>query len=123
MNSETKEVKRLFRELRRQKKLAFPKARGQLEAPKEQGVYIIYRGNNVMHIGRTLRGKNGLHQRLKNHLQGNSSFTKKKFNGSGSKLRAGFKYQLLKVRSDRKRALLEAYATGVLCPVHIGLGK
>jgi hypothetical protein len=76
-----------------------------------------------MHIGRTLRGKKGLHQRIKNHLHGNYSFVIKKFNGSGCKLRKGFKYQFLKVRSDRKRALLEAYAIGNLCPNYIGLGK
>ncbi|MFQ6035511.1 MAG: hypothetical protein ACE5NM_06635 [Sedimentisphaerales bacterium] len=123
MNYERKKVKQLFEELRLQKKWTFPKTRERLEAPKQHGVYIIYRGKKVMHVGRTLRGKKGLYQRLKNHLYGNSSFTKKKFNGSGWKLRKGFKYQCLKVRSDRKRALLEAYAIGVLCPVHIGLGK
>jgi hypothetical protein len=122
MNSERKEVKQLFRELLRQEKVAFPKAGGQLEAPKEQGVYIIYRGEKVMHVGRTLRGKKGLYQRLKNHLQGKSSFTKKKFNGLGSKLRNGFEYQYLQVKCPRKRALLEAYVIGVLCPDHIGLG-
>jgi len=122
MNSERKEVKELYEKLRRQKKLAFPEARERLEAPKKHGVYIIYQGKKVIHIGRTLRAKNGLHQRLMNHLHGNSSLTINEFNGSGTKLRKGFKYRCLEVECPRKRALLEAYAIGYLCPNYIGLG-
>ena len=39
------------------------------------GVYIIYSPNGrVTHVGRTVRGKRGLRQRLNNHLHGASSF-------------------------------------------------
>ncbi len=76
-----------------------------------------------MHVGRTLRGKGGIHQRLNNHLHGQSSFTAVKFDRMGWKLRNGYEYQYLEVRNSRKRALLEAYAIGMLCPNHIGLGE
>jgi len=72
MNCERKKIEELYEELIRQQKLDFPKAREYIEAPNQHGIYIIYRRNKVMHIGRTLRGKNGLRQRLKNHLHGNS---------------------------------------------------
>jgi hypothetical protein len=72
---------------------------------------------------RTLRGKNGLRQRLKNHLAGASSFTIKHLNRDGSRLRRGYMYQYLRVRHPRTRALLEYYATGLLCPKHLGEGQ
>jgi hypothetical protein len=38
-------------------------------------------------------------------------------------LRNGYKYQYLVVQNARLRALLEAYATAHLCPIHLGLGN
>jgi hypothetical protein len=61
--------------------------------------------------------------RLANHLHGLSSFTKHYLEGKGSKLRQGYSYRCLPVKNLRRRALLEAYAIGCLCPKHIGLGQ
>jgi hypothetical protein len=122
MNDESQEVKRLFCELCAQPKRLFE--RQPLDAPSKPGVYIICQGETVLHIGRTLRGRSGLHQRLKNHLHGSSSFTKEYLKGRGATLReGGYAYQYLELEDSRKRALLEAYAIGTLCPKHIGLGE
>ena len=77
----------------------------------------------MLHVGRTHRGKKGLHQRLCNHLYGASSFTVEYLKGVGKKLRKDHTYQYLEVKCDRQRALLEAYATGIECPEYLGLGK
>ncbi|HXI70953.1 MAG TPA: hypothetical protein VNN22_11420 [Verrucomicrobiae bacterium] len=42
--------------------------------------------------------------------------------GDGSILRDGYTFQFLAVSDDRKRALLEYFATAWHCPVHVGLG-
>ncbi len=123
MESEKERVKKNFQALIEQQKYQFPRIRETLEAPLEPGVYIIRKNENVLHVGRTLRGKNGLYQRLKNHLHGSSSFTNKYFNGNGAMLRKGYTYQYMVIKNPRLRALLEAYAIGVLCPKHIGLGE
>lgn len=124
MNKESKEVKILFDKLCVQPKLSFPQFRQLLNAPSKQGVYIIRKEETVLHVGRTLRSRNGIHQRLKNHLHGSSSFTNKYLKGKGATLRKdGYTYQYLVLEDPRKRALLEAYAVGTLCPKHIGLGE
>lgn len=122
MAPEKQKVKKLFKALCKQPMWQFPQARRKLEAPLKPGVYIIRKGRVVLHVGRTVRGRGGLQQRLKNHLHGNSSFTNEYLNGKGDKLRKGHTFQLLVVKNRRLRALLEAYATGKLCPKHIGLG-
>lgn len=43
--------------------------------------------------------------------------------GMSYKLRGGYGFRYLTVKNPRQRALLEAYAIGVLCPAHIGLGE
>lgn len=116
-------VKGQFRLLLRQNKHRFPKLRQTLNAPTEQGVYIIRRNDTVLHVGRTLRGEKGLQQRLKNHLTGASSFTKQYLKGNGAELRNGYNYQFLIIEDNRLRALVEAYTIGMLCPMHIGLGS
>ena len=124
MNSECQEVKTLFDELYAQPKRSFPQNRQPLDAPAKHGVYIIYRKETVLHVGRTLRGRDGIHQRLKNHLHGSSSFTNEYLKGKRATLRGdGYTYQYLELEDPRKRALLEAYAVGALCPEHIGLGE
>ena len=110
----------LFDELCAQPKRSFPQYRQPLDASSKPGVYIIRKGETVLHVGRTLR----IHQRLKNHLHGSSSFTRGYLKGKGAALReAGHTYQYLELEDRRKRALLEAYAVGTLCPKHIGLGE
>jgi hypothetical protein len=87
-------------------------------------VYIIYKEGVALHVGRTPRGKGGLRQRLKNHLHGSSTFTVKYMQGKGATLReGGYTYQYLELEDSRKRALLEAYAIGTLCPEYLGLGE
>ena len=76
-----------------------------------------------MHVGKTSGGREGIQQRLKNHMQGSSSFVKKYFKRKYKKLRKTCRYQYIVVRKQRTRALLEAYAIGQLCPKHIGKGK
>ena len=123
MSSEKLKIKRLFAKLCARPKNRFP-AKGQiLDAPIKQGVYIISKGKTVCHVGRTTRAKNGLHQRLSAHLYGRSSFTKAFFNRDGNQLRNGYSFQALVVADGRLRALLESYATGCLCPKHIGTGE
>lgn len=121
---EQKQVRTLFGQLVKAPLHLFPKAGERLSAPNERGIYIIYspRGK-IIHVGRTPSGRNGLRQRLSNHLYGASSFTIHYLGGQGSKLRAGYKFQYLSVADDRRRALLEAYAIGSLCPSHLGLGQ
>lgn len=124
MNNECEEIEALFEELTEQPRRSFPQNRQPIDAPSKPGVYIIRKGEIVLHVGRTLRGRNGLRQRLKNHLHGSSSFTNKYLKGKGSVLREdGYTYQYLVLEDPRKRALLEAYAVGTLCPEHIGLGE
>lgn len=124
MDNESQEVKNLFAKLCAQLKQRFPQDRRRLNAPSELGVYIIRKEKTVLHVGRTLHGRGGIHQRPKNHLHGSSSFTNKYLRGNGAILREhGYTYQYLKLEDPRKRALLEAYAVGTLCPQHIGLGE
>ncbi len=124
MTRELRAVAKHFAALKRVSPVAFPQARGTLEVTANHGVYVIYspRGK-VLHVGRTVRGKRGLRQRLNNHLQGQSSFVASFFRGRGAKLRQGYKYACVEVPNPRTRALLEAYAVGHLCPEHIGTGE
>ena len=123
MASENKRIQDLFKELCSQPIHSFPEHRKSLTAPPEPGVYITRKRKTVLHVGRTLRARDGLHQRLKNHLYGSSSFTNEYLNGKGAMLREkAYTYQYFVVQDSRLRALLEAYAVGILCPKHIGLG-
>ena len=118
-----KDVERHFKKLREQPLRIFPDARRELEAPSELGVYIIYNPKGkVVHVGRTTSAKGGIAQRLRNHMSGNSSFTRVFFKRDGSKLSKGYKFRCLIVEHARLRAYLEAYAIGRLCPAHIGTG-
>lgn len=122
MTDEFEKIKQLFEELIAQPEIKFPPRRKSLEAPRARGVYIIRRGQKVLHVGSTPRGKNGLHQRLRNHLDGISEFARVFLSGDGNRLRIGHTYQCLVVPNKRPRALLEHYAIGVLCPAHLGDG-
>jgi len=124
MTQEPKKNHQLLQELINSESHLFPPKGQPIEAPTEHGLYIIYNTQDeVVHVGRSVRGKNGLHQRLKNHLQGSSSFTVNYLDGDGSKLRNGYKFKYLVIPDPRKRALVEALATGTLCPLYLGLGK
>ena len=124
MNPEQKKIGELFTELNNRPTNLFPKTRKKLDAPREPGVYIIRQNEMVLHVGRTVRGKDGLYQRLNDHLRGSSSFVKNYLHGNCNILRnEKYTYQYLVISDDRLRALLEAYTIGALCPQHIGLGK
>lgn len=124
-NQEAKKIEKLFKELCRQKEYNFPRE-GYTEilgTPSSPGVYITYspRGT-VLHVGRTPRAKNGLRQRINDHLLGNSSFVGKYLKGQKNLLRMGYRFKYLIVKNPRERALLEELSIGKLCPVHLGLG-
>ncbi len=125
MSKESQKVQKLFKQLRKHPENRFPPKRKHLDVTFKHGVYIISKNKKVLHVGRTTRGRNGINQRLKNHLHGLSSFVKNYLDSNGAVLREdGYTYQFIVLEDERKRerALLEAYATGVLCPEYIGLG-
>ena len=121
---EHERVKALFTELMDKPLQTFPPLRGELKAPDQRGVYVIYlpRGKKVLHVGRTPRAQGGIAQRLRDHMSGNSSFVIQYLDRDGSKLRGKYKFHCIVVDNPERRAFLEAYATGQLCPDHIGLG-
>jgi hypothetical protein len=101
----------------------FP-AEGLVAVVESQGVYIISNGENeVLHVGKTKTRQDGLTGRINDHLKNKSSFSNVYLEGNGHKLREGYKYQYLVVDDPRERALLEALATGKLCPLHLGTGS
>lgn len=120
---EADEIRELFNQLVEQAEHAFPQQYAPLDAPTDHGVYVIRcPDGQIKHVGRTVRAQNGINQRLRNHLQGQSSFAKSHLGGDGAILRGGYTYQYLVVSAPRARALLEHFAVGVLCPAHLGLG-
>lgn len=121
---EIAELRKLYSALFKAPANTFPKVGEPLMVTTAQGVYVIFSPKGLtLHVGRTLRGKRGLAQRLNNHLHGQSSFTLRYMDGKGAKLRRGYCFKFIPVRKARTRALLEAYATAHLCPKHLGLGK
>ena len=117
MSTECQTIAELLKELCEQKKRPFPQRRQPLTGPESHGVYIIRRNDTVLHVGKTSRAQGGLQQRLRDHLYGNSSFVRDDLNGQGATLReTGYTYQFLVEQDARTRALLEALATGTLCP-------
>lgn len=121
--SERRYITKLMKTLHRQPLKSFPAPRERLDAPGTHGVYIIRdRRRRVLHVGRTLRGKKGLRQRLNNHLHAASSFVIVHLRGNGKRLRGGYTYQYLEVSSSRDRVLLEYAATVWHCPLHLGDG-
>jgi hypothetical protein len=124
LSREQRTVRKRFDTLINATPHSFPKKGERLDAPKKPGVYVIYDPKGkVVHVGTTPRAKNGIHQRLGNHLNGPSSFKRDYLGGDGSKLRTGYSYRCLPVNDPRRRALLEAYAIGCLCPKHLGVGQ
>lgn len=123
-NHDRNEIFRLFRLLLKQPIYTFPLARMPLNAPTEQGVYVIRNHDGIVaYVGETPRGTVGLYNRLKNHLYGLSSFVGSHLDGNGSLLRGRYTYQFLAIPEPRTRALLESFATGWLCPIHIHSSK
>jgi hypothetical protein len=123
-------VRILFEKLLRAKVFQFPEQGQAIEASTKHGVYIIYDKKwRVCHVGRTVRGCNGIYQRLNNHLSGSSSFAcdyikNPDYEKNGLKgLRMGYSYQFIEIDDPRIRALVESLAAGELCPRHMGTGQ
>lgn len=123
MSTQSQKIEVLYKHLINQPKESFPAKGKPGDVPKEHGVYVIRKNIKILHVGRTQTAKDGLQQRLYNHLTGSSSFTIEYLKRDGKRLRSGHTYQYLIVKNPRNRALLEAYATGKMCPAHLGLGK
>jgi len=120
---EPKIIKGMFKQLKDSTSINFPNS-GKVNVSTEQGVYIIYSPTEkILHVGKTSRAKNGLNQRLQNHLTNNSSFSIQFLKSNGKILRSGYKFQYIVESNGRKRTLLEALATGLLCPAHVGTGE
>lgn len=116
--AQNKTIAILFRKLGGQPISTFPEARGTLAAPCEPGVYVIRNPvGRVAHVGMTPTSH--LHSRLYSHTCGKSSFVRCHLAGDGARLRGKYSFQFLEISDPRQRALLEAYATGKLCPMHI----
>jgi len=127
---EVSKIKDLYDQLLRKQNTPFPKPRQKLIASERRGVYIIYNPKyEVDHVGRTPRAKGGIHQRLRNHLNGQSSYVYQHLKGKKEKLRHGYSYKYIEFprkmtkKDERRMALLEAYATAHLCPKHLGTGS
>jgi hypothetical protein len=123
--AETRQTKTDFAKLLAQPSIRFPRVCETLiGVPGKQGVYVIFdRVGRVLHVGRTYRGKAGLNQRIKNHLNGQSSFVHTYLKQNKGQLRKGYTFKYLTVGHARRRALLEHCAAGLLSPAHLGLGK
>lgn len=103
---EGQQIKKLFKELISQPRYKIPKPREKFNAPSEHGVYILRKGKSVLYVGRSISVKGGLRKRLRSN---------RFFKLSESKT-----YQFIVVEKDKERALLEALATGMLCPKNLG---
>ena len=122
VKNEIDNILKLHNKLLSQGLYSFP-ARGKVKVSIKQGVYIIYNENGkVLHVGKTDDGKEGLNQRLYNHLTNGSSFSKKYLKVMNMNLREVGMFKFLEVENDRERALLEALTIGKLCPEHLGTG-
>ncbi|MBD81459.1 MAG: hypothetical protein CL840_21250 [Crocinitomicaceae bacterium] len=117
-----KEIQELYETLVNSKENIFPTT-GKITVSTEQGVYIVYSPTDeVLHVGRTNGGKNGLNQRLLNHVRNQSSFSKLYMQPNSIKLRGTHKFKYLEVENAKDRAYLESLTAGTLCPEHIGTG-
>ncbi len=117
-------IQQLYKQLINQPVNYFPASRTRWQLTNEHGVYIIYSPKHiVLHVGKTSRGKNGLKQRMYNHLHNASSFSGEYLSKRNLDLRKGFYFRFLVVKETRERAYLENLASGMLCPEHIGTSE
>ena len=120
--TEPQNIKQLHNQLVKSTFHEFP-IKGKIQASTKQGVYIVYDDLlRPLHVGKTNGAKNGLNDRLQNHVWNQSSFSKLYMQKNKIVLRAWGKFQFLELEDDRERALLEALTAGLLCPAHIGTG-
>ena len=120
---EAEEIMKLHHNVIASKQFTFPQT-GNVNVSDKHGVYIVYsQSDAILHVGTTKRGKEGLNQRLNNHISGTSSFRKEYLKPKEISLRDGYKFKYIEVENARTRALLEALTAGLLCPAHFGTGE
>lgn len=119
--NEANEIMKLYKILVDSTKCIFP-VNSDIKASEKHGVYIIYSPNNeVLHVGKTNDAKGGLNQRILNHMRNQSSFSKLYLKLYQVNLRNnGYYFKYVEVEDSRRRGLLEALASGLLCPLHFG---
>src|SRR5450759_694914 len=123
MAAELAQIRQFVSRLRRARRHPFPPVGRGLSCPPQHGVYLIFDpAGRIAHVGRMTRTRAGLLDRLRAHLQGRSSFVVIHLKGKREVLRRGYSYSWVEVTDPRLRALVEAYATGLFCPSHIGTG-
>jgi hypothetical protein len=121
--SEPAEIMKLHQKLISSLLLPFP-LNGKINVSNKQGVYIVYGVENiVLHVGKTNGAKEGLNQRLLNHVRNQSSFSKLYMQPNKIALRNSSNFRFIEIENARTRALLEALTAGLLCPAHIGTGE
>jgi hypothetical protein len=112
------------RQLIKSEKKYFPKKGSAIKVSTKLGVYIIFCPSNyVLHVGSTKRGKDGINQRLNDHRNGASSFSKNYLNPNKISLADGYYFKFIEIENSRERVLLEALTAGLLCPEYIGTGE
>ena len=120
--NEQEEVMELFKTLCTADIHFFP-AKGKVDVSNKHGVYIVYSADNcVLHVGMTPYGKDGLNQRLYNHISKTGVFYREYLRKRNISLRGLCKFRFLEIEEPRTRALVEALAAGLLCPEHFGTG-
>ena len=120
--NESDTIMQLYQDLIKSTFHTFP-LKGRINVSSKHGVYIIYSPHNeVLHVGMTPYGKNGLNQRLYNHISKTGVFYEKYLNPKNLSLRGLCKFRFIEIEDARTRALLEALTAGLLCPAHFGTG-
>lgn len=121
--NESAEVMSLHQALIASDKFTFP-SKGKVNVSKRHGVYIIYDHNDIaLHVGMTPYGKNGLDQRLYNHISKAGVFYREYLKPREIEMRGKYFFRFIEVENARTRALLEALTAGLLCPLHFGTGE
>lgn len=121
--SEPQEILKLHKELIASKKFLFPET-GKVIVTNKHGVYIVYSPKEeVLHVGTTKYGKEGLNQRLTNHISKQGVFYREYLKPREIEMRGTHFFRCIEVSNSRTRGLLEALTAGLLCPAHFGTGE
>lgn len=120
---EPEKIRLLHQKLLESKFYKFPLL-GKIGVSINQGVYIVYDNTKApLHVGKTNRGRNGLNQRLLNHVRNQSSFSKLYMQKNNISLRDWGAFKFIEIENSRERSFLETITAGLLCPKHIGTGE
>jgi hypothetical protein len=120
--TESVHIMQLYKNLMAAQIHLFP-IKGKVNVSVKHGVYVIYSPTSeVLHVGMTPYGKEGLNQRLYNHISKTGIFYREYLKPRNISLRGTHKFQYIEIENSRIRALLEALSAGLLCPAHFGTG-